>query len=79
VVVISISPDSGFRFSTSGSVGGSDLQILFVRGFEGGWSAERVENVSESRKAAFFWQSAIGSDHLTISPRFILSRDLQVK
>jgi len=42
------------RFSTSGSVGGSDLQMLFVRGFEGGWSAESVENVSESRKAAFF-------------------------
>jgi hypothetical protein len=36
-VVISTSPESAaFRFSTSGSVGGSDLQILFVRGFEGG-------------------------------------------
>lgn len=31
---------------------------MFVRGFEGGWSAERVENVSESRKAAFFCLSA---------------------
>jgi hypothetical protein len=50
--------------------------MLLVRGLEGGWRADRVENVSESRKAAFFY-SIVSAFLLFDHPRPDFSKDLK--